>query len=123
MKHNINELYHINGQKLYTEDYIKANNIQQATIENNEGWSRVSYVLNTSSSKERNLHTAEGVKKIYIYGEKTWFDTLEEREEYKKIREQERAEQSRRKRAMTTINDYLATLSTDDLEDLIKGLN
>ena len=123
MKHNINELYHINGQKLYTEDYIKANNIQQATIENNEGWSRVSYVLNTSSSKERNLHTAEGVKKIYIYGEKTWFDTLEEREEYKKIREQERAEQSRRKKAMTTINDYLATLSTEDLEDLIKVLN
>ena len=123
MKHNINELYHINGQKLYTEDYIKANNIQQATVENHEGWSRVSYVLNTSSSKERNLHTAEGVKKIYIYGEKTWFDTMAEREEYRKIREQERAEQSRRKRAMTTINDYLATLSTDDLKDLIKGLN
>lgn len=123
MKHNINELYHIDGQKLYTEDYIKANNIPKATIENHEGWSRVSYVLNTSASKERNLHTANGVKKIYIYGEKTWFDTLEEREEHKKIREQERAEQSRRAKAVRTINEYLATLSTDDLEDLIKGLN
>ena len=123
MKHTVEELYHINGEKLYTKDYIEAHNIQEATPLDDNGWSKVMYVNNTSGQIARNIYTTQGTIKGYFYGAYTWFDTMEEREAHRLVREQERAQQSRRKKAMTTINDYLATLSTDDLEDLIKGLN
>lgn len=125
MKHNINELYHINGQKLYTEDYIKANNIQQRDRRSlsNEGWTKAHAEQGSGKDQGKTVYTANGNKRIYLYGEKTFFDTQEERDAYREQMNQEREQERRRNKALRTINDYLATLSTDDLEDLIKGLN
>ena len=72
----VNELYKINGAKFYTEDYIKANNIQKGKhYAGEDGWS-VAIGLGTNKDDFR-IYTAEGVKIAYAYGEKTWFDKRE----------------------------------------------
>ena len=74
MKHTINELYKINGEKFYTMDYIVKHNIPKAKSYNDpNGWSKC-YGLGTDRGT-KNIHTADGVKVVYTYGEKTWFDT------------------------------------------------
>ena len=80
MMHTIKELYKINGEKFYTADYITAHNIPKATGYNEQGWSKC-YGLGTDRGT-KNIHTANGVKTVYTYGEKTWFDTAEERDAY-----------------------------------------
>ena len=114
MKHNINELYYINGT-YYTEEVAKQMFNDYVLM----GTSGIYHTGNT-------IKVCVGLgqfKTYWMYGEKTFFDTQEERDTYREQRYQEQDQGRRRRKALRTINDYLATLSTDDLEDLIKGLN
>lgn len=125
MKHSIDELYHIDGQKLYTEDYLIAHNVQQRDRKslNSKGWTRAHAEQGSGKDQGKTIHTAKGSKRVYLYGEKTFFDTQAERDAYREQMNQQREQERRRSKALKTINDYLVVLSTDDLEDLIKGLN
>ena len=114
MKHNINELYHINGT-YYTKEVAKQ-------MFNDYVMMGANGIYHTGNTIKVCVGLGQ-FKTYWMYGEKTFFDTQEERNNYREQRWQERAERSRRSKALRTINDYLATLSTDDLEDLIKGLN
>ena len=121
MKHNVTELYKINGAKFYTEDYIKVNNIPKSKrYVSDNGWSIAGY-LGTGKDDFR-IYTAEGVKIAYAYGEKTWFDTREERDAYREEQAIARADASRRNKLVKAINEKLADMSEEELMELLKKI-
>ena len=113
MMHTINELYKINGEKFYTADYITAHNIPKAKKYGENGWSRC-YSLGTDKGT-KNIHTAEGVKVVYTYGEKTWFDTAEERDAYRAQKNIEREEQSKKNKMLKAIMTHYENMSIEEL--------
>lgn len=121
MKHNVNELYKINGAKFYTEDYIKANNIPKGErYTGDNGWSIARY-LGTGKDDFR-IYTAEGVKIAYAYGEKIWFDNREERDAYREEQAIARANVGRRNKLVKAINEKLADMSEEELMELLKKI-
>lgn len=112
MMHSINELKRINNRKLYTADYIKANNVAKEALSN------VGYLV----SDTINIITANGVIKGYMYGEYTWFDTKEERDAYRAERNAERAEETKRNKMLKAILAHYKTLSTEELEKIVATL-
>ena len=125
MKHSVDELYRIDDKGTYTWDYIEANNIPKAKSScDRKGWRRKGYV---SSSKDYlKVVTAEGAKVVYLYGEKTWFDTKEERDEYRVARAIEREHLIKRNKVLKAINEkiinHLDSLTTEQLEALLATL-
>lgn len=119
MKHSINELYTIKGQRgIYSEDYLDKHFVKVATkySAQREGEAYpLSYRVNNGTL---NVHTADGVKVVYTIGEKTWYDTEEERQQARKANEDKCAEQARRRMAM----EKLDKLSTKQLEKLVEKL-
>lgn len=119
MKHNVSELYKINGAKFYTADYIEANDIPKGELHTrNSGWS-VARSLGTNKDNFR-IYTAEGVKIAYAYGEKTWFDTKEERDIYREEQTAARANTNRKNKLLKLINEHLATMSEEELVELLE---
>lgn len=119
MKHSINELYSIKGQRgLYTEDYLNAYGVYVAETYRTWTSGKAYPVDSRTSNGTLSVHTANGVKVVYTIGEKTWYDTEEERQQARKTNEVKRAEQARRRMAM----EKLDKLSTKQLEKLIEKL-
>ena len=123
MMHNVNELYHINGQKLYTKDYIEAHSIPKRNIydiHSKAGWSEVMYINNNKGII--NIYTAQGKKVGYLYGQYTWFDTEAERDEYRAQRNVEREEETKRNKMLKTIAEYYKPMTTEELEAFVATL-
>ena len=119
MMHSIDELYKINGQKFYTEDYIITHNIPKCKrIGDRNGWSKASY---TGSDPKGyiNIYTANGQKKGYLFGEKTWFDTEEERDAYRAHRNAQMAENSKRNKILKAIMAHYESMNTEELEQAL----
>lgn len=79
MKHDIKELYTINGRNgTYTEAYLHAHGIRVGTHHQllQEGYATKCYYK--VSRGTINIIDVCGKRTVYMYGEKTWFDTLEE---------------------------------------------
>lgn len=120
MMHTINELYKINGEKFYTADYIEAHNIPKAKKYGAEGWSRC-YGLGANKGT-KNIHTADGVKVVYTYGEKTYFDTEEERDTYREQQTIARAELTKKNKLLKAIDCYYRTMSIEELEEVLNNI-
>ena len=123
MMHNVNELYHINGQKLYTKDYIEAHNIPKRNIydiHSEGGWSEVMYINNNKGII--NIYTAHGKKVGYLYGQYTWFDTEAERDEYRAQRNVEREEETKRNKMLKAIMEHYKNMSTEELAKVMATL-
>lgn len=121
MKHNVNELYKINGAKFYTEDYIKTNNIPKGErYTGDNGWSIARYL--GPGRDDFRIYTTEGVKIAYAYGEKTWFDSREERDAYRAEQTIARANAGRRNKLVKAINEKLADMSEEELMELLKKI-
>lgn len=123
MMHNVNELYHINGQKLYTKDYIEAHNIPKRNIydiHSEGGWSEVMYINNNKGII--NIYTAQGKKVGYLYGQYTWFDTEAERDEYRAQRNVEREEETKRNKMLKAIMEHYKIMSTEELAKVMATL-
>lgn len=123
MMHNVNELYHINGQKLYTKDYIEAHNIPKRNIydiHSEGGWSEVMYINNNKGII--NIYTAQGKKVGYLYGQYTWFDTEAERDEYRAQRNIEREEETKRNKMLKAIMEHYKNMSTEELTKVMATL-
>jgi hypothetical protein len=123
MMHNVNELYHINGQKLYTKDYIEAHNIPKRNIydiHSEGGWSEVMYINNNKGII--NIYTAQGKKVGYLYGQYTWFDTEVERDEYRAQRNVEREEETKRNKMLKAIMEHYKNMSTEELAKVMATL-
>lgn len=123
MMHNVNELYHINGQKLYTKDYIEAHSIPKRNIydiHSEGGWSEVMYINNNKGII--NIYTAQGKKVGYLYGQYTWFDTEAERDEYRAQRNVEREEETKRNKMLKAIMEHYKNMSTEELAKVMATL-
>ena len=123
MMHNVNELYQINGQKLYTKDYIEAHNIPKRNlydIHSEGGWSEVRYINNNKGII--NIYTAQGKKVGYLYGQYTWFDTEAERDEYRAQRNTEREEETTRNKMLKAIMEHYKNMSTEELAKVMATL-
>ena len=120
MMHTNKELYKINGEKFYTADYIVANNIPKATKQDKSGWSHCMYLGTDKGTK--NIHTANGVRVVYTYGEKTWFDTEEERDAYRAEQNKARAEQTKKNALLKEIKEYYEEMNIDQLEKALAML-
>lgn len=120
MMHTHEELYKINGQKFYTKDYIEAHGIPEAKRYGDEGWCKC-YGLGPDKGT-KNIYTAQGKRVVYTYGEKTWFDTEEERDAYRVQRNIERAEQAERSAMIKTIMAHYENMSMIELKNVLATL-
>ena len=121
MKHNVTELYKINGTKFYTEDYIKANAVPKGErYTGDNGWSIARYL--GPGRDDFRIYTSTGIKTAYAYGEKTWFDSREERDTYRAEQTVARANASRKNKVIKAINEKLADMSEEELVELLKKI-
>lgn len=78
MQHSIEEVYSINGRTgTYTAAYLAANGIRVGSHHTllQEGYAvKCGYKV----AKSFYLTDVNGKRKVFMYGEKTWFDTEEE---------------------------------------------
>ena len=114
MMHTYKELYQIGGKGYYTEDYIIANNIPMGKNFREEGKARPCVHLGTDKGT-KTIHTAEGKRTVYTYGEKTWFDTEAERDEYRAQRNAQREEETKRNKMLKAIMTHYESMSTEEL--------
>lgn len=119
MKHSMNELYTIKGQRgLYTEDYLNAYGVY--TAETYSAWTEgKAYPVDyRSNAGTLNVHTAEGMKVVYTIGEKTWYDTEAERQHVREAMARKCEVMAHRKELLTKLDK----LSTANLEKLVAKL-
>ena len=92
MKHEITEIYTvtvntaISYRYIYcTMDYIKAHNIPHfREVEHQEAkWYYYTCSHINNPKREATLVDTNGSRRIYLYGEKTWFDSKVERDAYR----------------------------------------
>ena len=119
MKHGIKELYSIKGQPgIYSEDYLDEHFVQAACdcLVQKDG--EACPINDRSNAGTLNVHTAKGIKVVYTIGEKTWYDTKEERDAVRMQNQKKKEESARRREAMAK----LEKLSTANLEKLVAKL-
>lgn len=133
MKHSITELYTLynvnTNTKIATREYCEANDIpcyertSKICEERQTSYARpcVSHINN--NNKGLNVLNVDGKKKIYLFGEKTWFDTLEELEKYREQYQHERAQQALRNSVKKEIITILDGMELQDLEILLAKLS
>lgn len=119
MKHSVRELVKVNGKGYYTQEYVEVNGIPQARTfgAGNSGWQTVLWVNQKKGVIK--IQTPTQVITGYLYGEKTWFDTEAERDEYRAACLAERAEAAYRKQLLENIMAQYAQLDTAELEKII----
>lgn len=105
MKHDVTELYRISGKRgLYTEDYVVEYDLC--------GFATPVYSVIQEATP---LNTCNGIVMIYWFGERTWFDTMEERDAYRVEYQIEREKKMRRNQMLKKIQ----TFSDEELEEIV----
>lgn len=120
MKHNISELYRIEGQQgTYSEDYLDKYFVKTAPKAYNAKQGEACRLMyKTNKNGMLNVHTANGVKVVYMIGEKTWFDTEEERDNARIANKHQQEVNAHRRELMAKLDK----LSTANLEKLVAKL-
>jgi hypothetical protein len=130
MKHSINELYYTATIKegtfcrtytYFTERYREANNIP-LTKRFNPTDDGMAHRLNSKMGDSFVLLDTNGKRRVYLYGEKTWFDTEEERDAYREKMRDERAEEIARNKVKREIAAILDQMTTEELQALLTSL-
>jgi hypothetical protein len=121
MKHSVREFYRIDGQKLYTEDYIIANNIPMCEKgDYRHGWSVALYF--SPNRDTVNVYTATGKVVMYAFGEKTLFDTREERDAYRIQYTKDREAMVSKNKVIKAITAKLNEMDEESLRKLLATL-
>lgn len=121
MKHDIKEFYKVNGQKFYTMDYIIANSIPKCKKGDWEhGYSAALYF--GPGRDTVNVHTANGVVVMYAFGEKTLFDTREERDAYRIQYAKDREAMVNKNKIIKAITAKLTEMDEGSLRELLATL-
>ena len=121
MKHSVREFYRIDGQKLYTEDYIIANNIPMCKKgDYRHGWSVALYF--SPNRDTVNVYTANGKVVMYAFGEKTLFDTREERDAYRIQYAKDREAMVSKNKVIKAITAKLNEMDEESLRKLLATL-
>jgi hypothetical protein len=121
MKHTYHELYRINGKGYYTEDYIKAHNISVCNAFGETGEAHRCRSIGVDKGTKK-IHDIGGVRVVYTYGEKTWFDSEEERDAYRATMNEARAEQTKKNNLLKIIMAHYESMSIEQLNDVVTTL-
>ena len=119
MKHHISELYHINCQGYYTLAYIEAQGLTVCKGHNDP--SPVYYAIHAMGDS-KTIQDVDGKRTVYLYGEKTWFDTREERDAYRVERNKEREENLKRNKILKEIMKRYEAMTTEELAEELKRM-
>lgn len=116
MKHSVRELYRVEGSnKVITKEAAELiANVKKVHP-------AISIMHKTDEVK---IIDVDGVKSIYMFGEKTWFDTQEELNEHREEYHKEQNALKERRRILNAIIGELDALSTEELQavlDKFKG--
>ena len=130
MKHSITELYYTATIKegnichtytYFTERYRKANKIQ-LTKRFNPIDDGMAHRLHSKMGDSFVLLDTNGKRRVYLYGEKTWFDTKEERDTYREEMNDERAQETARNKVKKALNEKLDQMTIEELQALLATL-
>ena len=119
MKHSIEEVYSINDKTgTYTAAYLAVNGIQIGSHHTlmQEGYARkCSYKVTPTFY----LTDVGGKRKVFMYGEKTWFDTEEELAAHRLLVSAEMAEKKIRNLAKKELAEMIDGASVEEVEALM----
>lgn len=122
MKHSIEEVYCINGKNgTYTAAYLVANNIPVGKHHTllQEGYARkCSYKVAPAFY----LTEVSGKRKVFMYGEKTWFDTEEELAAYRILASAEMAEKKIRNLAKKGLAEMIDGLTVEEVKAFMEKM-
>lgn len=132
MKHSIEELYSLRNsdiRSLMTEEYCKANGIIIAT--DRVVWracqkSGATYAMPAHSHHNNNkpvkVLDVNGIKLIYMFGEKTYFDTQEELNSYREVFHAEQAKERTINKLKKELLAKVAGKSAEELKKIIEKI-
>ena len=122
MKHSIEEVYSINGiTGTYTAAYLAANGIQIGSHHTRlqEGYAvKCGYKV----AKSFYLTDVTGKRKVFMYGEKTWFDTEEEVAAYRITANANEAEKRLRRIAKKEFADLIDKMSIEEVKAFMEKM-
>ena len=131
--HDITEIYTIhNGNETIhfaTKEYIENQNIPTPKYRERRGMddAKVKYAVavNSHVNNEKPLRvlTPNGIMLIYLYGEKTWFESAEARAEYRAQVAFEKARQAKIKKVKAELDARIAEMDIDEMRDLLATLS
>lgn len=132
MKHSIEELYSLrnsDNRSLMTKEYCKANGIIIAT--DRAVWkacqkSRATYAMHAHSHHNNNkpvkVLDVNGIKLIYLFGEKTYFDTQEELDSYREVFHKEQAKEREINKLKKELLAKMKGMSAEELKKIIEKI-
>ena len=122
MKHSIEEVYSINGRAgTYTAAYLRAHGIRVGSHHTllQEGYAtKCSYKVAPSFY----LTDVNGKRKVFMYGEKTWFDTEEELSAHRIIVAAEMAENRIRNLAKRGLAEVIDGMSVEEVKAFMEKM-
>jgi hypothetical protein len=126
MKHSIDELYLIRSNYnsyLATAMFLELHQIPM--LENRVP--DAPYAIKAPFYRTHNgyalVHNANSIDMIYMYGEKTWFDTKEERDAYRLQVQEEQTRQTARNKAKAQLMQYIDEhMTTEEITSLLHRL-
>lgn len=114
MLHNINELYRAQGSnKLLTKE---AGEI----VQKHRPVYKVHHYIHHKDAV--NVYDVDGVKTIYMFGEKTWFDTQEELDAHRAAYQKEQEKLKERNKIKKSIIAKLDNMTTEQLQAILESL-
>lgn len=122
MKHSIEEVYYINGRNgTYTAAYLAANNIP---IGSRHTLLQEGYAHKCSYKVAPTFYLTEvcGKRKVFMYGEKTWFDTEEELAAYRILASAEMAEKKIRNLAKKGLAEIIDGMSIEEVKAFMEKM-
>ena len=133
MKHEIKELFKVHniggGQiNIATKDFLEKNTIIIAEGRYSQMYERqsetyaTSLISRTNNGKPFKVQSANGIKLVYPFGEKTWFDTQEELNEYRESFQKEQALLHEHNKLKKAINEKLNKMTIEELKQMLEKM-
>lgn len=131
MRHEVTEIYtvtiktKVSYRHIYcTMDYIKANNIPhfRDTDHYEAKWYYYTCTNINNPKREATLTDTNGSRRIYLYGEKTWFDSAVERDAYAIEATAKRAEVSLRTSAKKSLSDMIDEMPVEEVKKFMEKM-
>ena len=133
MKHEIKELFKVHnigdGQiNIATKDFLEKNSIVIAEGRYAQMYDKhgeiyaTSLISRANSGKPLKVHSANGIKLIYLFGEKTWFDTQEELNKYREDFQKEQAFIHEHNKLKKAINEKLNEMTIEELKQILEQM-
>ena len=78
--------------------------------------------ISRAMGDSKTIQDVDGKRTVYLYGEKTWFDTREERDAYRVERNREKEESAKRNKMLKEIMKHYEAMTTEELAEELKRM-